>query len=140
MTSTSSRSISPDILDHGIRRARLGVWDWNLQTDECTYSDSWFEMLGYRPGEIEQTSDLWMRLAHPDDLSVAQESGERHLRGETAEIETELRLKHKDGRWLWVLDRGGVVERLEQVLHRPAGIELQMHPRKAVARLRRPLR
>lgn len=111
MNNLSPRQISSYVLDHGIRRARLGVRDWDLQTDQCAYSDSWFEMLGYRPGEIEQTSDLWMRLTHPDDLEVAQESGDRHLRGETSEIETELRLRHKDGRWIWVLDRGGVVER-----------------------------
>ncbi|AVF02409.1 hypothetical protein C4375_00810 [Devosia sp. I507] len=36
---------------HGIVRARLGVWDWNLVSGECGYSASWFEMLGYAPGE-----------------------------------------------------------------------------------------
>ena len=96
---------------HGIVRARLGVWDWNLLTGECGYSESWFEMLGYRPDELEQSSELWLELTHPDDRARAIESGERHLRGETAEIETEIRLLRKDGTWLWVLDRGGIVAR-----------------------------
>lgn len=38
-------------------------------------------------------------------------SGERHIAGLTDSIETELRLKHKSGHWVWVLDRSGVVER-----------------------------
>ncbi|SFD33112.1 EAL domain-containing protein [Devosia psychrophila] len=96
---------------HALGRARLGVWDWNLQTGDCVYSDSWFEMLGYRPGELKQDSDLWLRISHPDDRDRAVASGDRHIAGETDAIETELRLKHKDGHWVWVLDRGGVIER-----------------------------
>lgn len=111
MTSQAPNTLPPDAFRHGIRRARLGVWDWNLVTDSCHYSDSWFAMLGYRPDELAQTSDLWLDLTHPDDRARALESGERHLRGEIAEIETELRLRHKDGSWVWVLDRGGIVER-----------------------------
>ncbi|TIW39072.1 MAG: PAS domain S-box protein, partial [Mesorhizobium sp.] len=48
---------------------------------------------------------------HPDDRERALASGERHIAGLTESIETELRLRHKDGHWVWVLDRGGIVER-----------------------------
>lgn len=96
---------------HALKRARLGVWDWNLQTGDCAYSDGWFEMLGYRPDELKQDSQLWFRISHPDDRDRALASGDRHIAGETDAIETELRLRHKDGRWVWVLDRGGVIER-----------------------------
>jgi diguanylate cyclase (GGDEF)-like protein/PAS domain S-box-containing protein len=111
MLSHEHGQLDVDAYLHGIVRARLGVWDWNLVTGECGYSASWFDMLGYAPGELEQASDLWLELTHPDDRARAIESGERHLRGETAEIETEIRLRRKDGTWLWVLDRGGIVER-----------------------------
>lgn len=92
-------------------RAKLGVWDWNLETDECFYSPTWERMLGYEPGELAPVSDLWLRLTHPDDKERAVASGEKHLAGLTEIIETELRLRHKSGKWIWVLDRGGVVER-----------------------------
>lgn len=98
-------------LKHALERARLGMWDWNLVTDECIYSDTWFEMLGYSPGELEQDTELWLRLVHPDDRIRAVASGEHHLAGKTDSIETELRLKHKLGHWIWVLDRGGIIER-----------------------------
>lgn len=92
-------------------RAHLGLWDWNLSTGECYYSPTWSKMLGYEPGELASTPDLWLQLTHPDDRQRAQESGDRHIAGIVDSIETELRLRHKDGHWVWVLDRGGIVER-----------------------------
>ncbi|WP_296746752.1 EAL domain-containing protein [Mesorhizobium sp.] len=92
-------------------RAHLGLWDWNLSTGDCYYSPTWAKMLGYAEGELANTSDLWLKLTHPDDRERAQQSGDRHIAGLTSSIETELRLKHKDGHWVWVLDRGGIVER-----------------------------
>ncbi|MCS6759826.1 MAG: PAS domain-containing protein, partial [Candidatus Devosia euplotis] len=82
-TSPNALKAVQPIWEHAISRARLGVWDWNLVTDECTYSDTWFEMLGYRPGELAQDSELWLSMTHPDDQARALASGERHLAGET---------------------------------------------------------
>ena len=93
--------------------AHLGVWDWDILSGDCFYSPTWSHMLGYEDGELANTSDLWLKLTHPDDRERALTSGERHISGLTASIETELRLKHKDGHWIWVLDRGGIVERDE---------------------------
>ncbi|MBZ9986495.1 EAL domain-containing protein [Mesorhizobium sp. BH1-1-5] len=92
-------------------RAHLGLWDWNLSTGDCYYSPTWSKMLGYEAGELANAPDLWLKLTHPDDRQRAQESGDRHIAGIVDSIETELRLRHKDGHWVWVLDRGGIVER-----------------------------
>ncbi|TPI12814.1 EAL domain-containing protein [Mesorhizobium sp. B4-1-3] len=92
-------------------RAQLGLWDWNLSNGDCYYSPTWSRMLGYEEGELANTPDLWLKLTHPDDRQRAQESGDRHIAGLVDAIETELRLRHKDGHWVWVLDRGGIVER-----------------------------
>ena len=98
-------------LEHALQRAQLGLWDWNLKTGDCSYSATWAQMLGYAPGELPNKSDLWLTLIHPDDRDAAVASGDRHLAGLTEIIETELRLRHKNGHWVWVLDRGGVIER-----------------------------
>ena len=108
---SSPPKMHEQVWEHALDRARLGVWDWDLVTGECVYSDTWFEMLGYAPSELVQDSDLWLRLAHPDDRDRAIETGDRHIAGETDAIETELRLRHKLGHWIWVLDRGGIIER-----------------------------
>ena len=103
-------SACAEVWAHALERARLGVWDWDLRTGACVYSDTWFRMLGYQPGDLHQ-SDVWRALLHPDDRERAVADGERHLRGETPLIESEFRLRHKAGHWVWVLDRGGIVER-----------------------------
>ena len=93
-----------------LESAGLGVWDANLMTGQCYYSPTWKKMLGYREDELGDSGDLWLELIHPDDRKRAIDSGERHVAGETSQIETEFRLRHKDGHWVWVLDRGRVVE------------------------------
>jgi len=97
-----------------LERAHLGVWDWDILSGDCFYSPTWSHMLGYADGELANTGDLWLQLTHPDDRERALASGERHIAGLTTSIETELRLRHKDGHWIWVLDRGGIVERDEK--------------------------
>ena len=102
-----------DTWKQALEVAGLGVWDWNLRTNITTYSESWRRMLGYQRSELPENLDLFLLLLHPDDRDRAIESGDRHLAGECDSIETELRLRHKDGSWVWVLDRGAVVERDE---------------------------
>ncbi|TJU94758.1 MAG: diguanylate cyclase, partial [Mesorhizobium sp.] len=94
-----------------LERAHLGVWDWDIRAGDCFYSATWAHMLGYSEDELAATSDMWLQLTHPDDREHALASGDRHIAGLTDAIETELRLKHKLGHWVWVLDRGGIVER-----------------------------
>lgn len=48
---------------------------------------------------------------HPDDLTPLQQRIERHAEGETADFESELRLRRDDGEWRWVRARGRVIER-----------------------------
>jgi diguanylate cyclase (GGDEF)-like protein/PAS domain S-box-containing protein len=91
--------------------AGLGVWDWDLTTNITDYSDTWCRMLGYERSDLPENEDLFLLLVHPEDRTSAIASGDRHLAGESDSIETELRLRHKDGHWVWVLDRGAIIER-----------------------------
>ena len=99
----------PELWKSAVDRAGLGVWDWDLVADTCYYSPSWYAMVGYSPDELDPSSDLWLQLVHPDDRERAIQSGDRHIYGDAESIETELRLRHKAGHWIWVLDRGGIV-------------------------------
>lgn len=94
-----------------LESAGSGVWDADLVAGTCYYSSSWKRMLGYADDELDDDPDLWLAFVHPADRQLAIASGDRHVAGETTRIETEFRLRHKDGHWVWVLDRGQVVER-----------------------------
>ncbi len=83
-----------------------GVWDWNLNTGDVFFSDRWKSMLGYAREEVGHTVDEWSSRVHPDDVAWVMEEVGRHLKGETELYQSEHRVRHKDGHYLWILDRG----------------------------------
>lgn len=86
--------------------ANDGIWDWNPQTNEVFFSDRWKAMLGYRTDEVGANLEEWTSRVHPDDLEHTLSEVQRHLRGETAFYQCEHRMRCKDGRFIWILDRG----------------------------------
>ncbi|MEA2007994.1 MAG: PAS domain S-box protein, partial [Chloroflexota bacterium] len=98
-------------LNLAIQGTRAGLWDWNLQTGEVIYNERWAEIIGYTLDELKPISiKLLETLAHPADLEKSNALIEKHLRGETDFYECKTRLKHKEGHWVWVKDRGKIVE------------------------------
>ena len=89
----------------------LGTWDWNIVTDEEQFNDLYAEMLGYSLDEIPPHISTWAEMVHPDDFPEAREKLDSHLRGETPYYEAEMRMRHKTGKWVWISDRGKVIER-----------------------------
>ncbi|QOP41156.1 sensor domain-containing diguanylate cyclase [Sulfurimonas marina] len=89
-----------------IKATNDGIWDWNMKTDEVFFSKRWKSMLGYTDDEITNDVNEWEKRVHPDDLEKALEDLDAHLNGETPVYENEHRVQHKDGHWLWILDRG----------------------------------
>jgi len=88
-----------------------GVWDYDEDTRTVFYSPRWKEMLGYAEHEVGNTRAEWLRRVHPQDKAHVLAAIRRYRRGETTGYLTEHRLLHRDGRWIWVLDRGKIVER-----------------------------
>ncbi|MEN6424660.1 MAG: response regulator [Phycisphaerales bacterium] len=100
-------------LNLAISGGDLATWDWNVTTGRIDVNSRWLEMLGYIRGELKPHMSTWEDLVHPDDLPPTMSALEAHLQGRTASYETEHRLRHKSGRWVWVLDKGRVTERDE---------------------------
>jgi len=68
-------------------------------------------MLGYTINEIEPNVRSWDRLVHPEDLPRMTEAMRAHLDGKAGFYQSEHRRRHASGKWIWILDRGQVVER-----------------------------
>ena len=75
--------------------ARLGIWDWNPQTNATVFNKRWFNMLGYEHDEYKQELATWSMLVHPDDQASAFRDVQAHLEGKTPYYETKHRLKCK---------------------------------------------
>ncbi|PZX25547.1 PAS domain-containing protein [Rhodobacter capsulatus] len=108
-----------DEISRYLDQTLLGTWAWNLQTGATRMNDRWAAILGYRPTDLASRGrdtgpdagpdtglDTWRRLCHPDDLIRAQQELQRHLAGETPWYDVEARMRHRDGRWIWVRDVG----------------------------------
>jgi diguanylate cyclase (GGDEF)-like protein/PAS domain S-box-containing protein len=93
--------------------AGQGVWDMDLRKGGTTYSATWVQMLGYEKHELDGDPDRWLSMIHPDDKEVVVEADRAHLEGNTPFFEAEFRMRHKNGHWIWILDRGKALERDE---------------------------
>ncbi|WP_245486751.1 PAS domain S-box protein [Mesorhizobium sp. M7A.F.Ca.MR.176.00.0.0] len=93
--------------------AGQGVWDLDMRKGGTTYSSTWVKMLGYADGELDGDTDRWLTMIHPDDRETVAEADRAHLEGKTPFFEAEFRMRHKDGHWMWILDRGKAIERDE---------------------------
>jgi PAS domain S-box-containing protein len=96
--------------DERYRRAAaaggVGVWDWNLATDEIYVDPVLKQMLGYQDHEIRNQLDDWGRQVHPDDAATVLERAQAHIAGQTPIYEVEHRMLHRDGSVRWFLARG----------------------------------
>ena len=98
-------------MELALQGADLGTWDWNILTGDVSFDQRWAGMLGYKVDELEPHMSTWEKLVHPDDMPDIKRSLDAHLKGRTDSYETEHRLRHKSGEWVWVLDKGRVFER-----------------------------
>lgn len=87
----------------------VGTWEWNIQTGETIFNERWAEIIGYTLEELSPISiETWLKFGHPEDLEKSGELLRQHFEGEKDYYECEARMKHKNGQWIWVLDRGKV--------------------------------
>jgi PAS domain S-box-containing protein len=95
-----------------IEATRAGTWEWNLQTGQAVFNERWAEMFGYQLSGLEPfTSHSWEQFVHPDDLKLANHLLEQHLAGQSDYYQCDLRMRHKDGHWVWIADRGRITQR-----------------------------
>ena len=92
-----------------ITGTRDGLWDWNLITGEIYFSSQWKKQLGYKEDELKNELKTWEDHVHPDDKERAVKDFAANMAGETEVYENKHRLKHKDGSWVWILDRGKTI-------------------------------
>lgn len=91
--------------------ADLGVWDWDIPARSIRYDERAVGMLGYTPQEAGPDDTWFESLMHPDDFPRVRKNLDDHFAGHTEFYQAEMRLRHKEGHWVWVLDRGRVIAR-----------------------------
>lgn len=97
-------------LELAVRSADIGLWDWDVHSDQVIYSPEWKSMLGYANGEISNTFSAWEDRLHPEDRLKAVGVVERALEEHCPTYRNEFRMRHRDGSYLWILAQGSLFE------------------------------
>jgi len=93
-----------------LRGGNLGTWDFNFQTQENHFNDIWAAKIGYSKDALAPLFSTWQERIHPDDWPTVNAARTAHLEGNSTYYEAQYRMRHRDGHWVWLLDRGQVVE------------------------------
>jgi PAS domain S-box-containing protein len=99
-------------MENIIEGTHVGTWEWNVQTGETLFNEVWAQIIGYTLDELAPTCiKTWEMFVCPDDMKQSAELLERHFAGELPYYDCEYRMKHKNGQWVWIHDRGCVITR-----------------------------
>jgi PAS domain S-box-containing protein len=112
------------------RAARVGVWDWNIQTGEFYLDPNVKAILGYTDDEIPNDLNVWATYVYPDDQQAVMEAFRAHLDGQTPEFVFEHRMLHKDGSIRWILARGTALRDAQGNAVRVVGTDAEITMRK----------
>lgn len=132
--------VTPEALIRGEERlrdviegAQVGTWTWDFDTVSQLVNDVWAKMLGYDLEELSPvTYDTWSQIIHPDDREALEGLIDHCLTGAQNGYEAEYRMRHRDGHWIWVLDRGRVVRRKPDGSPKiMAGIQIEISEQKS---------
>lgn len=108
--------------------AQLGVWEWNIITDEVIMNDIMCEILGISKDE-PKTVDHWRNSIHPDDLEFALADLNRALMHDQ-HYQSEYRIIRTNGIVRTVLNYGLVERDANQKPVRMVGVNWDITPLK----------
>ncbi len=100
-----------ETLDLAVNVAELGTWDWDIPGNMIRYNDEYLHMLGYSQDDMNGSLEEWESMNHPDDLPIATKMLDEYLEGTIPSYECEIRMKHKNGSYIWTRDVGRIASR-----------------------------
>ncbi len=107
------------------------VYDWDVKADLVWRSEGLLKLLGYHPSELSPSRTSWFAIIHPEDRKRI-ESQTDLFDGEGGRYSVEYRVKHKDGRWVWLWDRGRATKAPDGSLVRLIGSSINVSERKQI--------
>ncbi|MFT7008635.1 MAG: diguanylate cyclase (GGDEF)-like protein/PAS domain S-box-containing protein [Colwellia sp.] len=95
------------------------MWDWNIDTGKIYRSNIWgileFPQDGTRNSSLEKNSQGDENTnVHQHDIARVKQALDDHFTNQTEHFEATYRVRDKNNNWIWILDRGKIVERDEK--------------------------
>jgi len=84
---------------------RIGTWDWNLSTNEISWSPNHATLFGFDPVRFHGSYDSFRRQIHPEDLPLLEARMEAARIGRSV-YQCEYRVRWPDGSLHWLEGKG----------------------------------
>jgi two-component system CheB/CheR fusion protein len=85
------------------------IYDWDPASGRVQRSQGLFTLLGYWPEEVQGDLEWWRRQVHDDDVERVNREILAAVKGDGSSFSAEFRLRHRDGSWVYVWDKGLIV-------------------------------
>jgi PAS domain S-box-containing protein len=108
---SDARAESDQRLKIAVEASNLGLWDWDIPRNRIFVDRAFRSFLGLADdAEIWTFQDL-EQLVHPDDREPFGIAARNALKSGAPLSQVNYRLKHADGRWVWIDTYGSVTAR-----------------------------
>lgn len=121
-----------------VEAANVGLWDWDLKTNQVYYSPEWKSQIGYHEDELSNEFSEWESRVHPDELESIMKKAEAYFADPEGRFyEVEFRLRHRDGNYRWIYAHADLLHGADGKPERMLGCHIDITERKqAEAELR----
>ncbi|WP_197064952.1 hybrid sensor histidine kinase/response regulator [Leptolyngbya sp. KIOST-1] len=106
------------------------IFDWDLNANSVYRSDQLHDLVGFEASEAASTPQWWCDRLHPDDLARLQPELEALFTSTSEHYESEYRVRHRDGHWVDVWERGYLVRNAQGEVVRIVGSTVDISERK----------
>ncbi|MEH1844048.1 MAG: PAS domain-containing protein [Nostoc sp.] len=111
------------------------IYDWEIQRNTVERTQGLTQVFGYTQQEAEPTFEWWQERIHPDDQQRVNDEFMASM-ADGNRYSIKYRVRHKDGRYLWVEDQAFAVRDANGQIVRVVGTTTDITEQQAVLRER----
>ncbi len=116
---------------YALDAARSGIWEWNVKTDELTWSDQVWALYGLKVNSVELNHNLCVNTVHPDDREMTNQMVHEALTKKIS-ASIEYRVSHPDGSVHWLISRSMPLRDTDGHVTRYVGTIIDITQRKQI--------
>lgn len=117
-------------LKESVKAGHVGLWNWDLISNEASFSPEWKKQIGYEENEISNHFFEWENRLHPDDLKQALDLVKESVEKVDQNHRSEFRFRHKDGSYRWIFAQASFILNAEGQPIRMVGSHLDITDQK----------
>jgi PAS domain S-box-containing protein len=118
--------ISEERLSTSLASNNVGLWDWDLVSGRIYYSPQWKRQLGLESDALSDAPSEWIDRIHPDDWDRAVKIVQSCCMSAESGFELTVRMRRKDGCWIWINSRGHHVSSPDGEVRRMIGTQIDV--------------